>query len=95
LVGWGPATGYDVNGELALTGLALTPEAQGFLIDSLGLLKVGVDALKAAGPDVGSVTLQTRYAFGATVPEPETHALMGLGLLAVAWAVRASRQRKA
>ena len=92
--GWGPTTGYYVNGELKLSGLALTPVAQGFLADSLGLLTVGAGALKGAAPDMGSVTLQTHYLFGA-VPEPETCALMGLGLCLMAGAARRQRRRAA
>jgi hypothetical protein len=91
---WGPTTGYYVNGELKLSGLALTPEAQGFLADSLGLGSTGLLPLKSAATDVGSVTLQTHYLFGA-VPEPETYALMGLGLCLMAVAARRQQGRAA
>jgi hypothetical protein len=93
-LGWGQTTGYYVNGELKLSGLALTPEAQGFLADSLGLGSIGLPVLKSAAPDVGSVTLQTHYLFGA-VPEPETYALMGLGLCLMAVAARRQQGRAA
>jgi hypothetical protein len=88
-----PTTGYYVNGEMKLNGLSLTREATDFLSKSWGLLPGGVAALNYTAYDFGSVTLQTRHAFGAAVPEPETYALMGLGLCLVAGAARRQQRR--
>jgi len=87
------STGYFVTGETRLSGLALTKEAKGFLLGSLALQMNGQSALFNASSDFGTVTLKTSFTLG--VPEPGTHALMGLGLLAMAWAVRRRGSRAA
>lgn len=70
--------------QFDLTGLALTDEARKAIGGALGLYSIGAIVLQSAASDMGHLGV------GATpsVPEAGTFALMGLGLMGVAWAAR-------
>jgi len=70
--------------QFDLSGLTLTAAGMSAIRGALGLYLIGSTALQGAATDMG------RLSVGATpsVPEAGTFALMGLGLMGVAWAAR-------
>lgn len=89
------ATGFDISGLTGASFASLTaPGGQGFYSVNLG---TGTATLIGAfGTPLGAV-LDITAATGApavsAIPEPETYALMLLGLTAVGWAGRRRRRR--
>jgi hypothetical protein len=75
----GPGTYTTTVNGLSITASGLAAFNQG-----LGLLKLGTDAL-AFVPNYGTLTSTI---VAATIPEPASYALMGLGLVGVALAAR-------
>lgn len=67
-----------------LSGLAITQEAFTAIDLSLGLKGVGRAGLQAAAANFGVINSQIT----AAVPEPSTYALMGVGLVGLAFASR-------
>jgi len=84
---------YIATARSTFSGLAVTEAGQNFLVGALGALNVVKAVLTDIKGDHG--TFRTQFSYTVGVPEPQTHALMGLGLLAMAWAVRENSQRKA
>jgi hypothetical protein len=89
---FGQSLAYEITGTTLLTGLTLTPQGIDFLRQSLGLRPVMIDAFKGIG-DFGSVALTT--SFTVAVPEPQTYALMALGLVMMTGVVRRHRRAAA
>lgn len=87
--------GQDVTSlaRYALSGLVLTQDAQGLISRGLGL--TGLSQASLAAADLGVLTVDLRYgplAYPtASVPEPSSWALMGVGLLGLALARRRAR----
>jgi hypothetical protein len=70
--------------QFDLAGLTLTAAGTNAIRGALGLYSIGATVLQGAASDMGHLSV------GATpsVPEAGTFALMGLGLMGVAWAAR-------
>lgn len=78
----------------SLTGLTITTGAFDILVQGLGLLNLGRGAL-ASIEDYGVIASTFSVtAVTPAIPEPSTYALMGLGLVGVAFAAR-RRQKSA
>ena len=67
-----------------ITGLSITPEGFTKFSQSLGLLSLGVSALRGI-TDYGTISSTINV---VAVPEPSTYALMGLGLVGMAFTKR-------
>lgn len=72
-----------------LSGLSITAEGVNKFSQSLGLLSLGKSALSGV-TDFGTITSVIAV---PVIPEPETYALMGLGLVGVALAARPHTKR--
>ncbi len=88
---FGQSAAYEITGTTLLTGLKLTQQGLDFFSQSLGFRSPMIAAFQGIG-DFGSVTLQTSFTVAVPVPEPQTYALMGLGLAMMAGAVRRNRR---
>jgi hypothetical protein len=81
---------FEAVGTYNFSGLAITPQGAAFLVNSLGLLSIGKAAL-ASVIDYGTMT--TTLNFAQPIPEPQTFALMGLGLCLMVAAAHRHRPR--
>jgi len=85
----GPTSFAAVQGTITsvneLTGLSITSEAFGYFTQSLGILAGGLGVLESI-TDYGSIS--STITVTASIPEPSTYALMGVGLLGVSLVAR-------
>jgi hypothetical protein len=86
---FGQSAAYEITGTTLLTGLKLTQDGLDFISHSFGFRPTMVAAFQGVG-DFGTVTLKT--SFTVAVPEPQTYALMAMGLVLMAGAVRRHRR---
>lgn len=75
-----------------LSGLSITAEGVNKFSQSLGLLSLGKSALSGV-TDFGTITSVIGTTPPPFIPEPNTYALMGLGLMGVALAARRHAKR--
>ena len=84
-------TSYTGPGQYVddISGLSLTTDGAAKFSASLGLLNLGKAALNGIA-DYGTIhsVINTTLVLAPDVPEPSTYALMGLGLVGIAFAAR-------